>query len=140
VGRGWYESIAGSSYYFSHSAQSNVAFFPLYPLLVKLVSFVKYRFLMPGWLSPYFVFGEPYLLGTLLPFVDLGEKSAKITLLLLAFSPFSFFFAMGYSEALFLLLLALTLLFTDKKKWWLAAIAAGLASSTRFIGVFYRSS
>jgi len=34
---GWYESIAGSSYYFSHSAQSNVAFFPLYPLLVKLV-------------------------------------------------------------------------------------------------------
>jgi len=43
---------------------------------------------------------------------------------------------MGYSEALFLLLLALTLLFTDKKKWWLAAIAAGLASSTRFIGVF----
>lgn len=133
---GWYKSIVENGYYAGiPTAQQNVAFFPVYPLLVWIV---KNTFLLPtvwaGALVSWASFAGALVLLYKLIAARYNPQLAKTSLLLCAFNPFSLYFAMMYTEALFLLLAVATFWFLHQKQWWLAALAAGLASGTRSVG------
>lgn len=130
---GHYIFIAQNGYIQSNS----YAFFPLYPILIKILSF--------------FFFGNEILAGLVISnicfltflyvFYKLAEmktdknKALIATFTLLVF-PTTYFLGAVYTESLFLLLTALTFLLLEKKKLLVAAIIAGAATLTRFVGVF----
>lgn len=130
---GHYYTIATSGYI----EPNKFAFFPLYPLLVKVLSF--------------FLFGHTLLAGLIISNVafilflyilknvvetQFGKKAAINTVITYLVFPTTFFAVSYYSESLFLLLVALALKLIQKKKIYLAAITVALTSLTRLIGVF----
>lgn len=134
---GWYRSIVESGYSSGPiDHQTNVAFFPLLPTLVWLVSKVS---LLPvvwaGMLVSTVSFAAALVM--LWHFVNkfFTRKVAVWTLLIAAFNPFSLYFGMVYTESLFLLLAVTTFWFIYNKHWWWAAFFAGLATATRSVGV-----
>lgn len=126
-----YLSIAQNGY-----AQFQQAFFPLYPLVIKIFSYLfGNNYLVAGlvisnvsFLAALFVL-KKYLDG-LKP--RLNSTSALLFLLIF---PTSFYFGAVYSEGLFLLLLSLSLYLTQKKNYFWASITGFLAATTRLMGV-----
>jgi len=108
------------------------AFFPVYPMLIRTFSF--------GIFDPLYVaifLNAVFLLITLyvISLEITGDKFKRFLILFLSF-PASFFFLANYTESLFILLVVLFFHFTKSKKYLLSAIVAGVASSTRLVGVF----
>jgi len=142
---GWYFSIIRDGYRPSADltqSYSNMAFFPLYPYLVKSL----------GWLgldlpNGYYVFVGVLLSNLLfivalallyrLIIVELGlsEETAKRTLGLIFVFPASFYFASFYTESLFLFLAVAGFTFALREKWLPTGILAALAVLTRSQGV-----
>ncbi len=67
--------------------------------------------------------------------LDLNRRQAERTVLLTAIFPFSFFFGMVYTEALFLLLTVLSFYGFRTRHWILGGLAGALATATRVNGI-----
>lgn len=104
----WYLSIAHDGYGFTAGtgAGPEAAFFPLYPLLVRIVAVVPDHaaLLVAGFAVSLACFGAALVLLERLVRLELGERAARLTVLLLALWPASFYFGAPYAESLFLLL------------------------------------
>ncbi len=116
------------------------AFFPLYPLIIRLVApLFSNNQLLTGLL----ISNVSFLFGLILFYKYLKLISSDSirfnpilsVLFLLAF-PTSFYFGAVYTEGLFFLLLVSTLYFLKKESYLLVIIFSFLAALTRFIGVF----
>jgi hypothetical protein len=135
----WYLSIAQHGYHDAPmqpggpAGRHDFAFFPGWPLLIRLVSL--------GGLLPMagtavalsnilFVFAAVTIYRLFTERFD--ERVAVGAVLLLAFNPASYVFSMGYSESLFVLLLALFFLYETRLP---APVAAGFAMLTRVSGL-----
>jgi Mannosyltransferase (PIG-V) len=129
----WFLRIATSGY---RVTDGSPAFFPLYPLAIRCVSWV--------------VGGHPLLAATLvsnaafffgllvlydLTVREFSEPVARRTILYLAVFPTAFFYLAPYSESLFLLLSVLAFRQARRDRWVTAAIAGALAAFTRSIGI-----
>ncbi len=123
-----YVGIAETGY----SRQFTQAFFPLYPLLLKIVTPIFWgNFVLAGVvLSSIFTLLSIWMLCKLFP------KNINWTVLFFLSYPMSFFLGAIYNEALFLFLVLSCFYFAGQKKWWLVGILGGLASATRLVGVF----
>lgn len=133
---GWYLTIINDGYQTAVDGETNLAFFPLYPLVIRLISRLGPDPIVVGvTLSLTCFLAALFLLRTLVA-EKLSEEVARHTLLLLAFWPFSFFFGLVYTESLFLLLAVGAFYLAHRERWWLAAVCAGLAGATRAVGVF----
>jgi hypothetical protein len=128
----WYLGIAHGGY-----DGSSVAFFPLYPLLVRALApfgepaallFMSYVVSLAAFA------GALYLLRRLVE-LELGAEAARRTVLLLAFFPGALWFGVPYSESLFLLLSVGALYAARTGHWAWAGACAGLASGTRSAGI-----
>ena len=129
----WYLSIATQGYAFAQQ----VAFFPLYPALIRLFSALTGGNMLISAL----IVGN---LGTLAALIALGaltawetrdgETPASAMLLMLAF-PFAFFFATAYTEGMFLTFAIFCLFFARREQWGWAALFALLAGATRPTGL-----
>ena len=64
-----------------------------------------------------------------------GDDAARMTILLLCLSPFSYFFSAAYTESLFMLLVVATLMLANSNRWFAAGAVAGLATATRLVGL-----
>src|SRR5258708_2407084 len=126
-----YLTIAASGY----SAQYTQAFFPLYPLFIKLIT-INHVSLIAALLVSNFCFLISVYLLYLLFKLDYDSKTAFKAILLLLCFPTAFYFAAIYSESLFLLLTVASLLAVRKKHYLWAGLFAGFATATRIIGVF----
>lgn len=129
---GHYVGIAvnGYSQYFQH------AFFPIYPLLIKITAFVAQN----SFLAAYLVTGLS-VLGTIiflykLVLLDYSEEIAWKTVVYFLIFPSSIFLAVAYSEATFLFFAVTAFYFAKIHKWYLSAIMASLATGTKFVGIF----
>jgi hypothetical protein len=140
---GWYGGIVSEGYeYESDGKQHNIAFFPLYPLLTKAVSF-----LMPGdgerpiWLAQIAISNICFVVALACIFLfcrRLGPNSAAAWGLCFAtFFPMSFFFSSGYPEALFLALVCPAGLALLSRRLTIAAVLIGVATSVRPTGVAF---
>lgn len=134
---GWYLDIATRGYQW-HGGESNVAFFPLYPLLIRAA-----WELLPG--HRVFLFGV--LINDLAFFLALiaiwhyaqhigGRDVARRTVYLLAIFPTAFFYAAAYSEAVFLLVTAVSLVAMQRGRFGTAGAAGFFAGLARPPGVY----
>lgn len=132
----WYMSIARYGYPWVIDEQSNVAFFPLYPVAIKgLGLLLAGRLLLASLiLSSAFLFvGMVYLYK--LVKLDYGDKIAGRTVLLLGIFPTSIFFTAMYTESLFLMTSVASFYYARKGRWARAGIWGLLASMTRITGL-----
>lgn len=117
---------------------ANWAFFPLYPYIVKIISFLtQIKANLTG-----IILNQLFVLASLVIFykylrIYVDELNSRFGVLLLAFSPFSVYFASLYTEALFLLLSLASFYFMESKRPFLAAICGGLLSATRPLGCMF---
>ncbi len=68
--------------------------------------------------------------------MDLSAEDASYSTILIVTSPIAFVLFIPYTESLFLLLCVLCFYYMRHKRWWLAGLAAGLATLTKQAGVF----
>ncbi len=133
----WYLSIVRDGYQYTPGAPSNVAFFPLYPLLVRLVGGLLGDDVLAG-----FVVSNLCLLGACFALYRLARvegqtvEEAQTTLLCMLVFPSAFFASLFYTEGLFLLLTIGAFLAARLGRWGWAALAVALAGATRIYGVF----
>jgi hypothetical protein len=139
----WYEKIALHGYpnavpqgdFYAHTgrnAQSAVAFFPLYPLLMRALDRV-----LPGGadvagLVLSLLFGA--LATVLVWFLAdkvAGRRVADRAAVLFAFSPGAFVMSLVYAEGLLIVFSAACLIALLERRWVLAGVLAALASATR---------
>jgi hypothetical protein len=129
----WYIGIATGGYYFPQQ----IAFFPLYPALIHLVSFVTggnalYAALIVANLS---VLTALIAIGALAAWESRDQRAAPWAMLAVLIYPFSFYLTAAYTEGLFLTFAILCLLFARQGRWRLTAVMALLAGATRPTGV-----
>ena len=135
---GWYLSIVRAGYPTvvpsgtGTDVYSSLAFFPGYPLLVRVLS-------RPIGLSPVLVgvvvattagAGAAIVLHRLASDLS-GDPTADRTVILFSFFPTAFVLSMVYADALFLFFAAVCLVALIEHRWLLAGVATAAASSVR---------
>jgi len=111
------------------------AFFPLYPLLIRLFSF-GVRAYMP--IVGAVISITSTVLGIWVLYMLVSQKypaTGNWTVLFFILFPTSFYFLSVYTEGLFFLLSVSCFYFLFKRNWFLAALCGCFASATRVIGV-----
>ena len=128
-----YTRIAQSGY----TQQWDFAFFPLFPLIVRLLAIpfghpAEWVYLLIGMLvSNAALLGALYIIHQF-TIEYCGEQVSQRTTLFLTIFPTAFFFFAAYNESLFLMLSAATLLALRHQRWWLAGLFG-------FLGILSRS-
>ena len=134
----WYYTIVTQGYTMGsvqQQVQGTTAFFPLYPLLIKLTAGLVGNVFLAGVLVTNLAFlvalGYLYALARR----EMDEQAAARTLFYLAAAPASIFFSAMYTESVFLALTVATFYYARERCWARAALAGALASATRNTGV-----
>jgi hypothetical protein len=130
----WFLAIATRGY---DPADGSAAFFPLYPLAIRAVSW------LPGLgplgaallVSNACFAGGLVMLHGLTRLEGMSTSAARLTVLLVAIFPTAFFFLAPYTEGPFLLASVSAFWFARRDRWALAALAGALAAGTRSVGV-----
>ncbi len=131
--------IARSGYTSDHGGAdiTRTAFFPLYPMLIRLLSWI------PG-LTPEssaLIIGNLAGFGLIVVLYRLAKEEFNAgvgykTVLALVLFPSAFFLIVAYNESLFLFLVLLYFYHLRKGNWWLAGVCGLFASLTRSAGCF----
>jgi hypothetical protein len=137
---GWYFDIARRGYYWSPSGQSSLAFFPLYPLLMRALAWPFGGGERALWLSGIALAYLCLFLGlTVLHRLTAshfgGREVARRTVLYLAVFPFAYFFTQVYTESLFLLTCVAAVAAAFERRWGWAGVCGALAALTRPNGI-----
>ncbi len=127
-----YLSIAQNSYF-----QYEQAFFPLYPLMVRVIGNLiggKYLY------SSLLISHASFLMGLII-FYKLSIKIfsvdiARWAVIGLLLFPTSFFFVSVYTEGLFFFLIMACFYFFYERNWFLTGVFGGFATATRLVGIF----
>jgi len=112
------------------------AFFPLYPLLTRVVSVLTLgNIAVAGLLvsNAAFVGALAVLYALSMRYLD-HDRSVR-TLAFATFAPGAVAFAMAYTDSLYLLLAAGAFLALELRRWWLMGLLFGLAALTRLPGI-----
>lgn len=128
---GWYGEIAQNGYWLKPGEQSPVAFFPLYPLLIRAVIWLG----LNRWIAAVIVSLAAAMTGLYL-FArwakQVGPKVWQSAFWLLALYPFTeYLYGVVYSDALFLLLAVGAFLALERDKPITATILGALACACR---------
>lgn len=125
----WYIEISQHGY----ARPDAVVFFPLYPLLIRLLSVAMSPLaaaLVISTVAAFFAFwGFQKLLR-----LDLPEDTVKRALLFFALWPSAFILFAGYPESLLIALMIWAIWFARAGNWWLAGILGLLAGLTKAAG------
>lgn len=131
----WFFGIITDGYNWNPDAQSNVAFFPLFPLLVRAAAQVlPGPVLSVGVVVNHLVFFAALVAVWYYAEGRAGAQVAGRTVLLLSVFPTAFFFSAAYSEPVFLLACASSLTFMHRGNFVLAGVAGFFASLARPAG------
>ncbi|HEU5440516.1 MAG TPA: hypothetical protein VFU88_14595 [Ktedonobacterales bacterium] len=125
----WYTEIAHQGYW----TWQSTAFFPLYPLMIRLTSFVvgQHWLLIAMGIASLAALGAFAGVGLLAANEQGGTRAATRAVRVFAAYPLAFFLTAPYTEGLFVALAAFTLLFARRWMWRWAALTAILAALTR---------
>lgn len=132
----WYLHIARGGYWFSLQSSSAMPFFPLYPILVKLASYVFHDFRIAGLVvSNLSLVAAGLLFNAVINLDYSDERINRNAAMFFMFNPYSFFFSSAYTESTFLLLALGSFLAARRNWWFLACVLGSLLSATRQVGV-----
>jgi len=128
----WFLRIGDTGY---RLGDGSAAFFPLYPLAIRGLSFVMGGHpLAAATLVSNAAFCGALIVTYLLTTSELSERAARNTILLMCLFPTAHFFLMPYSESLFFLLSVAAFWGARRGRWGVAGAAGALAAATRSIG------
>ena len=130
-----YISIARLGYGFGEHA-----FFPLYPILIRIVSDIG------GFKSPYLLNLAGILISNISFFIgltgfykllrlDFSERFSRLAIVFLLVFPTSFYFAGVYTESLFFVLAVWSFYFARRGNFLFASLLGVLLTATRFVGL-----
>lgn len=135
----WYVRIARDGYFYLPDSQSSACFFPLFPLAMRLVYPLTgllaadrdTGYFLAGVLVSWLAFAGACAVLYRLVETRFDQRAAFAAVLLLSVYPFGWYFGVAFTESLFLLLVVVAFLGVERRNWWLAGLAAGLASASR---------
>ncbi|MBU2662129.1 hypothetical protein KOI35_01280 [Actinoplanes bogorensis] len=138
---GWFLRVAVNGYPHGYTFDAagrmegnELAFFPVYPMLIRLVSFLgipaSTAALVVSWLAAIGAAVALHLLGTSL----YGKRTGWALVAICCTAPVSIVFSMAYSEGIFLALVAGMLVAAHRRVWWAAGLLGVLAALTRPTG------
>jgi Mannosyltransferase (PIG-V) len=135
----WYQEISEYGY---HGGTGSDAFFPLYPLLTRIVSYASFGHNPGGhvvW-AQLVVSSGAFVVALALLYklvrLDAGHATAQLTVLLLVSFPTGFFLLAPYTESLYLMLSVATFWYARRGHPWAAGICGFFAGLTRMQGGF----
>jgi Mannosyltransferase (PIG-V) len=136
---GYYEGIAWNGYTPAAGGRSNIAYFPVYPMLIRAVGSLFGRhhaiYYIAGigisWVCFVLAMVALYYLARL----DLPARRAERAVLLTAIFPFAFFYGVAYSESTFLLFVVLAFFLFRTRRWLLGGLCGAVATATRVPGI-----
>ena len=137
----WYADIAANGYQFDGiggrpNDLPSVVFFPLFPLLARLLAQASGISVAHALLA---LANVAAVLAMLLLYRvarrECGERAAVVSVAFMSFFPGSLFLSAGYSEPLALLFMLSAFAFMQRAHYLPASVSAGLASATRSAGI-----
>lgn len=132
----WYRMVASSGYLLVPGRQSDPAFFPLFPVLVRAVHALGIGYSASGLLLANAGFLVALVAFHALSEELLGEGIARRATVYLAVFPFGYVFSMEYPESIVLALIAIAALAALRARWGMAAACAAAAALARPEGLF----
>lgn len=135
---GWYMTLIRDGYMSAPqpNGEANYAFFPVFPMTVHLLN----RLFGHGYLISLALNNLAFLMtcGLMLVWARtrVDEQAARLSVVLLCIIPGSFIFSSLMTESFFLFFVLLNLYAIERRQWFVAALAVGLASGTRNVGIF----
>jgi Gpi18-like mannosyltransferase len=143
---GWYASIVFNGYTIDGelgNSQSNIAFFPLYPYLVKIFfQLLPARFqTLESMLIIGVIVSNIFFVGALILFYKLvivlyqNRRVAQRAVLYLLLFPSGFFFSCFYTEATYLFFSIASFYAASKQRWRMACILGFFVGIARPLGV-----
>lgn len=130
----WYRVLAKQGYA-PPTPEIAAAFFPVYPLLVRGVSFIVPDLQVASLIVSNGCLLAAALLLTRLLRLDYDELVCRRAITFLMFNPVSFFLSSAYTESTFLLLTIGALLAARQGKWLVAGMCGGCLTATRAPGL-----
>ncbi len=128
----WFVRIASQGYVHDHSP----AFFPLYPLAMRAVSYVTGgNYVVAGVVVSLAAYAVSMVLLYKLALPLFGPRVAAWSVAFISWFPTSVFLSAVYSESLFLMFTLAAFWFATRRNWALAGLAGLLAALTRNSGV-----
>jgi Gpi18-like mannosyltransferase len=132
----WYNEIIQTGYSYNPEKQSNVAFFPLYPILVKAIaSLTSLNVPISGLLLSNLCLILALFFVYKISNIYLNKRGCEKVLILMLVFPTSFFYSCFYTESLYLLTTAACFYFFLNKKYFWSGFFGFFASLTRVTGV-----
>lgn len=137
---GWYFQLASTGYTYAPDAQSTVAYFPLYPMLMRAAAWPFGGTSEAVWTAGIAVSvtafaAALFALHRLAEHLTGSRTVAQRAILYLAVFPFSFYFSRVYTEAVFLLVTVLALSAACRSRWGYAGLFGALSALTRPNGI-----
>ena len=119
--------------------QANWAFFPLYVIVCWLVKMLTFGLINTYWVgmlvSNVCIFFAAFTAVKYMSLIRGGKSEDYLLIPVLIFAgPYSFYFGSVYTEAMFVLFIALFFYCCAKKRYILAGCMAAFASATRIVG------
>lgn len=136
---GWYFGIARYGYEYVEGGRSNLAFFPLYPMLMRFLAIAmgggRTKVYIAGIIISWVAFIIACVLLYRLARHFLEDEDAERTVIYAAAFPFAFFYGVVYSEALFFMLAVSAFLAFRNRRWVVGGLAGAALSATRVTGI-----
>ena len=139
----WYLSIINHGYMQaippdkSFNGQANWAFFPIVPFFTRMLSSVARIEVLP---SAYLIANLSLFVSFVYLYKYLGtyfsNRTAKLVIFFIAFSPVNVYFMSLYTESIYLALLIATVYYIKQHRWITAGILGAFLGATRNTGIF----
>ncbi|MBE5938143.1 MAG: hypothetical protein E7265_08970 [Lachnospiraceae bacterium] len=130
-----YINIAKNGYYSSGEYANLIVFYPLYPLLIRIVSFIVPNYFIAGVLISNVCLGVSGCYLYRLVNKELGADKAVDSLMIYLVYPFGVFTVTVFTESLFLMLALMCLTYIKEEKWFAVGITGLLAALSRSQGI-----
>jgi hypothetical protein len=132
---GYYREIAEIGYGAYGAGDGSLAFYPLFPWLMRLVTYITRSYLIAGLLISCIASVIAAIALRRLVQLDYAGSVAMRSVWFFLIFPTAYFLHVPYSESLFIAL-ALTCLMTARtERWWIAGLLGALCWMTRGVGV-----
>jgi Gpi18-like mannosyltransferase len=132
----WYRKIVTFGYeYINDSKQHSIAFFPLFPLLIRAIMAFGLSFELAGTLLNNLAFLAALIVLYFWVEERNGKSAARWTTAVLAWCPYSIYGTVIYTEGLFLLCSTAALRAFDKQQYTWVAFWGALSTATRSPGM-----
>ena len=128
---GYYQKIAEFGY---GSTDGSIAFYPLFPWLLRFVAFFTKSYLAAGLIVSGIASVIAAILLRRLVQLDYPTSVAMRSVWFLLIFPSAYFLHVGYNEALFLALALGCILAARVERWWLAGILGAFCWMTSGVG------